>query len=735
MKKEIVSVLGFWIIAVCCALFLNVYDQKQAKNLLAFQTARVFFDQIVIARSWNAMHGGVYVPVNEYTQPNIHLEDPLRDLTTVQNLSLTKINPAFMTRQISEISSESKTGVRFHITSLNPIRPENEALNWEKNWLQSFEQGEEERGEFLTIGSESFFRYMAPLFVKDNCLKCHAKQGYKKGDIRGGISVTLPHFSQDTSFTLIAIYGLAALFGAFFIVVGGNLLNRQRMISLENEEYYKALHNASFGGIILHDQMRILDCNKEMSDMTGFSKAELVGMNGFKLIAPGSLDQVTQNIENGYAQRYEVEGIRKDGSVYPMAIRGKNILYKGQEVRVAELRDISEIKQAEKETDKLATQLRQAQKMEVMGTLAGGIAHDFNNILSPILGYTEILLEDTSPEDMVTKKSLNNIYTSALRASELVGQILTFSRQENTEYKPIKIQPILKETINLIRATMPKNIELFHDIDYGCPAVNADATQIHQVMMNLMTNAYHAMADDGGELRVSLVQKQVDSPVDEMVPGVKGGGYACLTVKDMGIGIEPDMVDKIFDPFFTTKEKGKGTGMGLSVIHGIVENMNGYIKVKSDYGHGTEFTVYLPLDVRNFIEMPLFDKKEVFQGKEHILLVDDEEQILDMEKMVLERLGYTISTRTSPIEALKAFQVSPEKFDMVITDLSMPGMTGDILGLELLKIRPSIPIILCTGFSDRITHESSIQMGMQGVLMKPVVTKELAKAIRNALGK
>ncbi|MCP3891197.1 MAG: DUF3365 domain-containing protein, partial [Desulfobulbaceae bacterium] len=229
MKKWIVFVITLWVAIVGCALFWNIYDQNRAKNLLAFRTARAFFDQVVITRSWNARHGGVYVPVNEHTQPNIYLEDQLRDVTTLQDIKLTKINPDFMTRQISEVSTESKAGVRFHITSLNPIRPGNEASDWEKSWLQSFEQGEKERGAFLTDSTGSFFRYMAPLFVKDNCMKCHAKQGYKKGDIRGGISVTLPHFSQDTNMALVVAYGIAALFGSLLITVGGSLLNRKRM--------------------------------------------------------------------------------------------------------------------------------------------------------------------------------------------------------------------------------------------------------------------------------------------------------------------------------------------------------------------------------------------------------------------------------------------------------------------------------------------------------------------------
>lgn len=236
IKKVVLLISCVWLFVVGITLFWNIHDQKQAQNLLAFQTARAFFNQVVVTRSWNSLHGGLYVPITKETQPNMYLEDPLRDLTTIQNIALTKINPAFMTRQISEISSHSKDGIQFHITSLNPIRPENKALAWEKKWLETFEQGATEQGAFLTDGSKFIFRYMAPLAVEDTCLKCHAKQGYKKGDIRGGISVTLPNFSQEINTVLIVNYGIGALLGIILIVVGGRKIKRQQMELLRTNQ-------------------------------------------------------------------------------------------------------------------------------------------------------------------------------------------------------------------------------------------------------------------------------------------------------------------------------------------------------------------------------------------------------------------------------------------------------------------------------------------------------------------
>jgi len=386
----------------------------------------------------------------------------------------------------------------------------------------------------------------------------------------------------------------------------------------------------------------------------------------------------------------------------------------------------------EKEKDEMAIQLRQSQKMEAIGTLAGGIAHDFNNILVPIMGYAELLLGDI-PEDSPSRNGLNAIYSSALRASDLVRQILTFSRQKSGELTLMKMQPIVKEALKLIRSTIPATIEIRQNIQTDCGIIKADPTQIHQIIMNLATNAYHAMGDSGGELNVSLKEielGQYDLIRLDITPGV----YACLTIADTGVGMDKDLTYKIFDPFFTTKKKGKGTGMGLSVVHGIVKSLGGAIHVYSEPGKGAEFKVYLPMEKSSIKKQNIQDKGSIQGGTERILHVDDEEGIVTMGKMMLERLGYQITSSTSSIEALKAFRANPDKFDMVITDLAMPNMPGDKLLLELVKIRPDIPVLLCTGFSETMSEERAILSGFKGFLLKPILIKELSRKIREVLG-
>jgi PAS domain S-box-containing protein len=393
-------------------------------------------------------------------------------------------------------------------------------------------------------------------------------------------------------------------------------------------------------------------------------------------------------------------------------------------------REITERKEAEEENKKLETRLQQAQKMEAIGTLAGGIAHDFNNILTAVLGYTELAIDDAENGTLL-HKNLKEVIIAGNRAKDLVKQILAFSRRADQELKPVRVESIVKEAVKLIRSSLPSTIEIELNLASNS-ATLADPTQIHQVLMNLCTNAHHAMSDSGGVLTVSLCDVTIDSGFESRKLDLTTGGYLYLQVKDTGHGMPEAVRARIFDPFFTTKERDKGTGMGLSVVHGIVKSHGGAITVHSQPGKGTSFAIYFPI-IRSEVKTPAETGTSPPTGDERILFVDDEKTLVDLGRQMLERLGYRVQCRTSSIEAFELFKSRPDRFDLVITDMTMPNMTGDKLTRQIMSIRSDIPVILCTGFSEQISEESAKEMGIREFILKPLVMDNLARTVRSAL--
>ena len=387
---------------------------------------------------------------------------------------------------------------------------------------------------------------------------------------------------------------------------------------------------------------------------------------------------------------------------------------------------------AEKETRRLQDQLRQARKMEAIGALAGGIAHDFNNILAALMGSAE-LARMKVPEDSAAIPNLEQILKASTRAKDLVQQILTISRKQNLDPKPLHLKNIAEEALKLLRATLPTTIEIREEFSRNMGIIHADPTQMHQVMVNLCTNAAHAMGEEGGVLEIGIRNMEVgsDEPAFKHL-NVPPGPYLRLTVSDTGTGMAPDLVDKAFEPYFTTKEKGVGTGMGLSVVQGIVKSHGGAITVYSEPGKGSAFHVYLPLIHENVKEETVSDEP-LPTGNEHILFVDDERDIVETGRELLEQLGYKVTSMTDSLKALALFRRRPEAFDLVITDMTMPRMTGDKLAIEIMKIRPHTPVILCTGFSEKISGMKAKEMGIGAFAMKPLVMRELAGMVRGVL--
>ena len=617
----------------------------------------------------------------------------------------------------------------------------------------------------------------------------------------------------------------------------------------ESEQRFRQLSEASFEAVVIHDNGVIIQANDQYYKMFGYLPDEMAGVDSISLTSTkDSENQIKKNIKAGRLGPYEVVGIKKDGSHFPMEIRGKTTQLSGKTVRMSSIRDLtnrkkyedalrnseeqlksflnanpnpvvvynsqghplflnpaftkvfgwtmeelegkkipfvppdqtlittekiqqlfqthktisfntrrltkngdirdvlisaSEIKGAEKEAagmvvnlvditevKELESKFQAVQRIESLGILAGGIAHDFNNILASIIGYTELAL-DMAKKGTQQREHLHEVLIASNRATDLVKQILTFSRQANQEQKPVQIKLIVKEALKLLRASIPSTIAIEQKIQ-STALLMGDATQIHQVVMNLCTNASHSMSDKGGVLTVNLSDVELDSEFISRHSDLSPGSYIMLTITDTGHGMPPEILEKIFDPFFTTKKKGKGTGMGLSVVHGIVHSHGGTIYAYSEIGNGSTFKVFFPA-----IESLMTSEEKIDiwipTGTERILFIDDEPAIVKIGKQTLESLGYEVVTRTSSIEALEYFKARSNNFDLVVTDMTMPKMTGDVLASELMKIKPNIPIILCTGFSARIDEKKAMRMGIRAFVSKPILKRDIAETIRKVL--
>jgi PAS domain S-box-containing protein len=874
-KIYLYALLTFWLVIVGSSLSWNIKIAEKGMEQTILNIGRSFFKEIKTARLWNAKHGGVYVPITEETKPNPYLDIPDRDVITSTGLRLTKINPAFMTRQVAEIAKQ-ESNIQYHITSLKPIRPANKADAWESSALFGFESNQNEFFQF--IQEAMAYRYMAPLPLKETCLKCHAKQGYKLGDIRGGISVTIPAKTyidaiKKSKNGLIVIHLIVLALGAglFYSLTryrdGQEQKIKQKNKELEkeiierkqienslkeSEERFRFLSKAGFEGIIIIEKGIILEANDTFYKLTGYQPSELTNKPVTDLVSPAEKENVTSRMGSGYEQSYETSGLKKDGSTFPVEVHAKSFLYKGRQVRVAAIRDITEQKLAKEviqkaaiewstamdasedaiylldpnrhllrankifyqltastpqtaigqhiekivhpqgeevpcpvclaqeamrdkiitmdsdhpdnptgrpieitvkvvrdesgqpisifmrlhdltEQKRLEEELFQAHKMEAIGTLAGGIAHDFNNILSAIVGYSEIAKLHIRTDKNATE-DIDQVLKASKRATELVQHILTFSRKSDHRLEPLAPHLIIKEALKMLRASLPTTIKIQEDIDTKCGKVLADSTNIHQIIVNLCTNSLHAMENEKGVLSVSLYRKEIGDEEIEGEHGVSSGPFIVLQVSDTGHGMDKETIERIFDPYYTTKEVGKGTGLGLAVIHGIIQDYHGFIRIESESGKGTTFYVHIPVLQQETSTADEVTTDEFLPtGTERILVVDDESIIANLNKTVLEELGYEVTATTQSLDALNKIRTDPDQFDLIITDQTMPNLTGAELAQEILKIKHNMPIILCTGYSSILLEEDALAIGIKKHVKKPLRRKALAEIVRQVM--
>lgn len=559
------------------------------------------------------------------------------------------------------------------------------------------------------------------------------------------ISLKIPRVIMARAKIASRTTGVVIAMSAFVIaLIGCVLLYRseqlKRELILRSETQQSLKQNEKFLNTIVENipdmifvkdakELRFIRFNKAGEELLGYSREEMIGKNDYDLFSKQEADLFTekdrQAIDKGILLDIPEESMQTQ-------YRGRRLLHtkkiplfneNGQASYLLGIsEDITDYKQLEE-------QLQQTQKMEAIGTLAGGIAHDFNNILSAILGYSELILAGLPSDDSIRKK-VEAIHRAGERARDLVSQILAYSRKDENIKLPVEMHLLIKDSLKLLRPAIPKTIDIQTHIISEC-RILGDPARVHQVIMNLCTNAYQSMLETGGTLTISLSNINVEAE-GALEINIPAGSYAKLVISDTGVGIPPENIDRIFDPYFTTKEKGKGTGLGLAAVHGIVKSHGGDILVKSKVGKGTEFEVYLPLTRARSEGVEQAESRFV-SGEEQILLVDDENDILEINKEMLVKLGYSVTAVDNAQDALKLFADQPEKFDLVITDMTMPNMTGDRLAIELRKIRLSIPIILCSGFSEIMSNGRAAALGIESFLMKPISLKDLSLVTRSVI--
>jgi len=493
--------------------------------------------------------------------------------------------------------------------------------------------------------------------------------------------------------------------------------------------------NAANEGFFLADENAVIRfVNDGACRRLGYSREELLSMRVFDIdpLSPAEKwPEHWQYLMMHGSRTIETVHRAKNGTEFPVEVSISRVAYNGINYVCGLARDITERIRAEEEKNKLESQLRQSQKMEAIGTLAGGIAHDFNNILAVILGYAELTLSETAETDPRRKK-LREIIKASIRAKELVRQILDFSRKAERTKKPLLMAPFLKETLKMVRASIPSTIAIAEKISAVDSTVLGDHSQLHQVIINLCTNAFHAMEEQGGTLSITLDSVHLGR---EEAAGLGGaeGRYVRLIVADSGCGMSPALQSRIFEPYFTTKGVGKGSGMGLAVVHGILRSHGGLMRLASQEGKGSSFEIFLPAIEQSVMEKVEEEGRSCPPGTERILVVDDEAAITEMIGLWLAQLGYTVTTSNNSVEALAMVRENPGGFDLIVTDQAMPFMPGSELAKEVLSIRPDLPIILCTGYSAILSEEKAREIGIKSYAYKPLQGNELARLVRQVL--
>jgi len=739
---------------VVCAVFmiLEVNDQRAFMAANALDTARASFEKDIAFRRWAAKHGGVYVPVTDETPPNPHLKIPERDITTPSGVPLTRMNPAYMTRQVYEISRLQPGAPQGHITSLNPIRPENAPDAWERMVLEKFEKGEREFSEFQEINGKPYFRYMQSLDTEQPCLKCHAEQGYREGDIRGGISVSIPMESSNHTMyrssllhvLIIAAIWLAGLAGLWFSyrkVSAASRALRDKMNFAEN-----LILNSTVPTFVIDSDHKVLIWNRALEELSGVRAPDIIGTDQqwrafyttpqpclADYVVDGKIKEASALYDRFSKSRLIGDGWHAEGD-FVLNNRCSRLVFASAPIRDQDGTIIAAIETLEDITERISleAQLLQSQKMESVGILAGGVAHDFNNVLTVISGYAD-LLQLNLEDDQENLPLVREISASANRASEITHGLLAFSGKRDIQLQYDDLNQILESIRKSLGRLIREDITLVIQAGPEQLPVYVDRVQIEQALINLVVNARDAL-ETGGLITVATMLTELDQPLAEGATVVPPGRYAGFYVRDNGSGMDSETVKNIFEPFFTTKEKGKGTGLGLSIVHKIVSRHNGHITVVSTPGCGAEFRVYLPVYSGQALQRQTEKAAPVnYHGSETVLVAEDDAAIMKLLGEVLQRYGYTVLSAADGVEALELFKLQGDRIQAAIVDVIMPRMNGSELVEALRRQRPGLPVIMTSGYTEEVVDRQALDRLQVLFMPKPLKPLELLAALRSGL--
>ncbi|MDR3580485.1 MAG: DUF3365 domain-containing protein [Oryzomonas sp.] len=775
-----------WTLVVIVS-FIWSYSQLKANTLeVAKSEARIAFQKDLLYRKWAAQHGGIYVPTTSETPPNPNLPNSLeRDISTPSGKALTLINPAYMTRQVFELATKNNDFVRGHITSLNPIRKENAPDPWERAVLKAFEGGVEEVSEVQTIAGQQYLRLMRPFVTEQPCLKCHAQQGYKIGDIRGGISVSIP-LSEISRYSKGIINGTGAahvlvwFLGICMIGLSSNKLSKstsainEKRKQLEDEiaerqkiqerldfkakkleaeinsrkQSEEALQTSEgiFRDLFYNSNVAIsmteidgrLRANKAFCRIPGYTEEELNGLRWQEITHPDDIEISTENVNAVISREKETANwekryIHKDGHVVlvdmQISLQRDN---KGNPLYfITTITDITERRCAEEEKAKLEEQLRQSQKMESVGRLAGGVAHDFNNMLGVILGYSDMELNRMEPPQP-HYASFVEIKKAAERSADLTRQLLAFARKQTINPQIIDLNETISKMLKMLQRLIGEDICLKLQADADLWPVKIDPSQIDQIMANLCVNARDAIDGEGKiSIEIGNCTFDADCGTDELP-----GEYVQLLVSDNGCGMDRETLDHIFEPFFTTKGLEVGTGLGLATVFGIVKQNDGFINVYSKNGLGTTFKLYFPrVTLEKGFSSAEAPEPTIISGSGTVLLVEDEASLRKMVSGMLTQLGYQVVVVKTPMDAIALCKTDDFKqVDVILTDVVMPEMNGKEMCNRILAQHPDIPVLFMSGFTADIIESRGILEESVNFIHKPFNLQKLSRMIWKTMG-